>query len=189
MKELKQRLIIFDLDETLLHATRERLQGREEHARYKEYYLYKRPYLDELLVECSKSYRLAIWSSAIDKYVQGIVKEVIPDTIQLEFVWSRSDCWIKVGRGEDQHGLSIKKYLYIKSLEKVRRKGYLLDHLLIIDDSSHKVKDNTGKFLIINPFKGDPDDRELESLAAYLRHLSGQTTFSSVRNDSWREDY
>lgn len=189
MKRSDQRLIIFDLDETLVHTTEKRLEGRIEDARYKDCYIYKRPSLDDFLIECSLSYRVAIWSSAEDDYVRGVVSAIISADLQLEFVWGRSDCWIKVVRVKDESGISFKQNVYIKPLEKIRRKGYRTEQLLIIDDTPQKVIDNKGKYLIINPFEGNPDDRELHRLAAYLRDSVDEENFSNMANDHWRNHY
>ncbi len=57
-----------------------------------DYNVYKRPYLREFLSAIKNDFLLAIWSSASDDYVDGIVEQIIPEDIELEFIWGRSRC-------------------------------------------------------------------------------------------------
>jgi len=61
-------LLILDLDETLIHATTEKLSTDSDFT-YADYYIYRRPYLHLFLIDMSLYFQLAIWSSADDQYV------------------------------------------------------------------------------------------------------------------------
>ncbi|MBX2842538.1 MAG: HAD family hydrolase [Flammeovirgaceae bacterium] len=160
----KDKLLVFDLDETLIHSTKMPLDIKENFI-YENYFVYKRPGLDSFIMECAKHFSIAIWSSAEDDYVNSIVKGTIPLNIELEFIWGRSECWLKVAKVKDADtGLTTKEYQNIKPLEKIRRKGFKLKNLLIIDDSAFKVIDNKKSYLIIKPFEGEQSDREFEFL-------------------------
>jgi hypothetical protein len=55
-------------------------------------------------------------------------------------------------------------------LEKIRRKGYQLTNVLIVDDSLYKVIDNqVDNYFIIKPFEGNPDDNELMDCLKFLK--------------------
>jgi RNA polymerase II subunit A small phosphatase-like protein len=54
-------------------------------------------------------------------------------------------------------------------MERIRRKGYKMKDLMIIDDSSFKVIDNPGNYIIIKAFTGDQEDVELMHLLEYLK--------------------
>ena len=68
-------LVILDVDETLLHATETRLALAPDFM-VAEYYVYRRPGLNEFLNSASEDYRLAIWSSATEGYVRDCVANV-----------------------------------------------------------------------------------------------------------------
>lgn len=60
------KLLILDLDETLIHATAEKLSIQEDFL-FDKYFVYKRPHLDWFLSEISKHFKVGIWSSASDE--------------------------------------------------------------------------------------------------------------------------
>jgi carboxy-terminal domain RNA polymerase II polypeptide A small phosphatase len=168
MKKSEQKIIVFDLDETLIHSTKTKLDLQEDF-RFDEYYVYKRPFVDWFLAECVQHCAIAIWSSADDEYVQAVGKQLLKQ-IPTVFIWGRSECWMKIVKTEDEEtGLKKKEYQLIKPLEKIRRKGFKMENLLIIDDSHYKVNDNLNNFHIIKPFTGEQDDRELVNLLEWLR--------------------
>ncbi len=185
MKTPKQKLIVFDLDETLVHATQQPLAFAAD-LRWEDFHIYKRPGLDAFLTGCSKLAEIAIWSSADDDYVAGIAQQIIPAGIKPTFVWGRSQCWVKiVQQPVDAANPSITRKVqqWIKPLEKIRRKGYKMQNLLIIDDSHAKVIDNPGNYLLINPFEGVQDDMELAQLLAYLQ----TNAFTPQATQNWKE--
>lgn len=57
-----RKLLVFDLDETLVHASKLEL-GRPADILYPPYFVYQRPFLNELLTNLSPSYNFAVWSS------------------------------------------------------------------------------------------------------------------------------
>lgn len=70
--------LILDLDETLVYATEDKLDIQEDFM-FDEYYVYKRPGLDNFLIKIKDHYEIGIWSSAGDEYVSEIVKKVSPN--------------------------------------------------------------------------------------------------------------
>jgi RNA polymerase II subunit A small phosphatase-like protein len=93
-KREEKKLLILDIDETLIHATNKSLDRLPDFM-ISKYQVYKRPYLDEFLQEIKEDFLLAIWSSASDDYVRAVVEKIIPKEIKLEFVWGRSRCTLK----------------------------------------------------------------------------------------------
>ena len=53
-------LLILDLDETLIHATADRIRGDFAFQVY-HYYIYLRPGLAEFLAQCAAHFTLAVW--------------------------------------------------------------------------------------------------------------------------------
>lgn len=170
MTQAGQKLLVLDLDETLIHANTQLLKAKPDF-KLQDYYIYKRPGLMSFLEECNQLYALAIWSSADDNYAKIIAQEIIPKHIHLEFVWGRSECWVKIARIEDEAlGIVRREYQNIKPLEKIRRKEHTIQDIFIVDDSLFKVKDNENNYYIIPPFLGDSDDDELGKVMQFLRN-------------------
>lgn len=182
-------LLILDLDETLIHATAEKLREDFDFQAY-HYFIYQRPGLTDFLVQCAKHFQLAIWSSASDDYVQAIVKQLVPSSIPLAFVWGRSRCTrFRLPEIDEQGFLSFdytSKYEFAKRLKKVRRRGFNLNRTLIVDDTPEKVSQNYGNAIYIKPYTAEPDDTELTSLAGYLLTLKDAANVRSIEKRYWR---
>ncbi|MFP4291952.1 MAG: NIF family HAD-type phosphatase, partial [Cyclobacteriaceae bacterium] len=82
---------MLDLDETLIYYTRSPADEQWDLQVF-DYKVYKRPYLIEFLTFIQQHFRVAVWSSASDDYVEGIVQAIFPENYSLEFVWGRSRC-------------------------------------------------------------------------------------------------
>ncbi len=166
-----------DLDETLVHASETKLDFSEADFRFDKYWVYKRPYLEEFLLSIKNDFKVAIWSLAGDEYVTKIVKNIIPEKYNLEFVWARSKCTLK-------RDYDLDAYFYSKPLKKLKTKGYLLEKILILDDSPEKGRDNYGNSIYIKEFIGDKDD-ELKKLLIYLRQLKDADNVRVIEKRGW----
>lgn len=182
-------LLILDLDETLIYATEKQLERKSDFNIF-NYFVYQRPYLQEFLNEVKDNFMLAIWSSASDDYVEEIVKRIIPDEIDLEFVWGRSRCTYKRNMQIDEYGYYgndySNHYHYIKPLKKLKKKGYILEKILIVDDTPHKSKDNYGNAIYPEEFKGEINDEELDKLSKYLDTLKDVLNVRHIEKRNWR---
>ena len=156
---MPRRLLIFDLDETLVHASREPLAEPPEFI-VEPYSVYVRPHLKPLLAFAQERFDLAVWSSASKDYVDRVSQKVFGDT-PLRFVWSVDRC---VQRPDPQ----TNSYVYIKDLRKVQGQGYPLELVTLVDDSPEKVRRQPRNHVRITPFKGDPRDTELLALQSKL---------------------
>lgn len=175
-------LLILDLDETLIHATKTELETAPDFQVF-GYNIYIRPFLLEFLNQMQKDFHLAIWSSASDTYVQEVVKRIIPSEISVAFVWGRSRCTPRrVFEGDEL----LDHYHYIKPLKKVKKKGYKLGRILIIDDSPHKSEENYGNAIYPKAFFGDRKDNELRLLAKYLDTLKSVGNVREIEKRGWR---
>ncbi len=178
LKTKNKTLLVLDLDETLIHATEKELDFDFDF-KYSDYFIYKRPHLNKFLEEMSISFKLAIWSSADDKYVEDIVEKIKPNNIEFEFVWGRSRCTTK-------RDYELDTYVHQKRLKKVKKKGFPIERILMIDDSPEKTKDNFGNAVYVNPFEGDQNDSELESLAKYLNTIKDSSNVRIFEKRGWR---
>jgi carboxy-terminal domain RNA polymerase II polypeptide A small phosphatase len=182
-------LLILDLDETLIHATKKEL-SRASDFKVSHYNVYKRPFLDTFLIEIAKHFHLAIWSSASDEYVSEVVKNIIPETLECQFVWGRSKATTRsiLLSDEDyyryQHEPS--HYYFVKNLKKVKKIGFNLEKTLIVDDTPQKVKNNYGNAIYAKEYLGEENDNELELLFEYLLTLKDVENVRVIEKRLWR---
>lgn len=183
-------LLILDLDETLIHATEKKLATEHDFTVF-DYFVYKRPFLDQFIEQCDQIFDLAVWSSASEDYVQEIVKHIFLEDINLKFVWSRNRCTPKISLQLDDfynYSLDVNSYYgYTKQLKKVRRKGFSLKQVLIVDDTPAKVINSYGNAIYIKEYKGEKSDKELECLAKYLLTLKDVENVRTIEKRLWRK--
>lgn len=182
-------LLILDLDETLVHACEHPLD-RPADFRLFDYHVYRRPGLDEFLAACTASFDLAVWSSASDDYVAGVVEAVFPNADHLSFVWGRSRAtWRRHLNPDDVYLHSPHDHRhYLKPLRKLRRLRWRLERMLIVDDTPEKCVRNYGNAIYVRPYEGDPEDNELSLLAAYLQSLKDCPNVRTVEKRRWRDE-
>lgn len=187
--EYEKILLILDLDETLIYASKEPLR-READFRIEFYYVYKRPWLDIFIKYVAEHFLLAVWSSASDEYVYEVVKNIFPDQRHLEFIWGRSRCVQKRNLQIDDQGYFSDDYYahyhFVKPLKKVKRQGFDLERILIIDDSPHKSQNNFGNAIYPSPYTGNTDDDELKIMMDYLHYLKDKDRVRNIEKRNWR---
>jgi RNA polymerase II subunit A small phosphatase-like protein len=178
MEPKSNNLIIFDLDETLIHSTVVELND-PCHFRFDTYYVYERPFLRSFLDDIAKHFQIGIWSSAGDQYVQEIAGNIIPDTVDPVIIWGRSKCSLRRDAIYDTSS-------YEKRLDKLKKKGFPIEKILIIDDSPEKARTNYGNAIYIKEFTGNPDDSELRSLYTYLLTFKMVDNVRTIEKRGWR---
>jgi RNA polymerase II subunit A small phosphatase-like protein len=178
MDEKSDKLLILDLDETLIYATEKKLEFAPDF-KFNKYYVYKRPNLDNFLKQISKHFTIGIWSSADDIYVAEIVNKIKPDNVSLEIVWGRSRCTLK-----RDYRLEIN--YYEKRLKKLKQKGFKLEQIIIVDDSMEKARNNFGNAIYIKEFTGNSQDEELMHLYNYLLTLKNTDNVRTIEKRFWR---
>ena len=171
-------LLILDLDETLISAQMASLD-RPPDFRVGPYFVYLRPHLAEFLARCSGAYRLAVWTSSSEDYANAVVEQIARHGARFEFVWARGRCTRRFDRETlDQ--------FWLKDLKKVRRLGYALERVLVVDDSSEKLQRHYGNHVHITPYFGEAQDDELSRLASYLESLASEPDFRAIEKRNWR---
>lgn len=154
-------LIILDMDECLLHATASTLDQISIDYKYQHLNVYFRPHVAKFLTKLHKKYKLAIWSTGTDKYVEHLIKAVTPCDVQYEFVWGRSKCK-KVK--DDFFGYTH----YYKHIDKLERYGYKLADIIMIDDTPSKIISNFATLITIDAFDGNTEDAALIDILTQL---------------------
>ncbi len=75
----------------------------------------------------------------------------------------------------------------MKTLAKPRRRGYSLEHVLVVDDSPEKHVRNYGNLIAVRPFTGELEDRELLLLLPYLETLRDVENVRRIEKCHWRK--
>jgi RNA polymerase II subunit A small phosphatase-like protein len=181
-------LLILDLDETLIYANEAPLDRAADFVVY-GYHVYRRPGLAGFLAACARDFELAVWSSASDAYVEAVVARIFPDPAALRFVWGRSRASLRRSvAGDDGYMLDPWDHQhYLKPLAKVKRAGWRLERVLIVDDTPAKCIRNYGNAIYAKAYEGEREDGELELLARYLAGLKGVANVRRIEKRRWRE--
>jgi TFIIF-interacting CTD phosphatase-like protein len=174
----KDKLLILDLDETLIYATESKLSHEPDFI-FHTFYVYKRPYLEHFLSTLVDHYDIAVWSSASSDYVNIIVNQFIAPIIPLQFAWSDERCTYK-------RNIELDEYYYIKDLKKAKKKGYSIDSMLIVDNTREKVSRNYGNAIYPSDFVGDQDDSELKDLTTYLLGIKDHENLRRLEKRGWK---
>jgi RNA polymerase II subunit A small phosphatase-like protein len=174
----EKALLVLDLDETLVHATETPVE-LEPHHEVPPYFLYLRPGLDEFLTQMSVLFRLAVWTSSSPAYARAVCPLVFSELQSLEFVWASDRC-------TPTRNFENDSWSSAKPLKKLKRRGYDLARVLVVDDSPEKHTRNYGNLVQVAPFMGNPNDDELAHLAGYLTQLAAVPDVRSIEKRQWR---
>ena len=176
-----KKLLILDIDETLLHASNTPLAAKPDFT-LEKYHIYKRPHLDQFLSFCLDHFEVAIWTTASEAFANSIARELFEEPENLEFIWTEDKCTMVYN-----HQLSTHQHL--KNLAKVKKKGFDLDHVIMVDDSPYKLKKNYGNLVRVNEFTGDQHDTELLILIDYLSDLKSAHNIRQIEKRGWQNKY
>jgi TFIIF-interacting CTD phosphatase-like protein len=186
MVEINNKLLILDLDETLVHATEMPLARQADFLVY-DYHVYKRPYLDIFLTTCLDWFDVAVWTSSGAEYATEVVTAIFPDPQALKFVWTSDRCSITCNYNFDLIDDTYPQYYSRKPLKKVKRRGYDLESVIAVDDTPKKWEKSYGNLITIKPFEGDELDLELKHLLVYLDTLKHEENIRSIEKRGWRD--
>ena len=187
-------LVVLDLDETLVHASRKHL-GHAPDFRAGQYFVYKRPFLDEFLQQLSESFPFAIWSSATRDYVLEIAEQILPEKAVPEFIWAREKCSIRATPNIDEYGYynmdtGQSPYFYSKQFQRIKRLGFSLRRSLMIEDSPEKIANSYGNAIYVSEFNGQKgQDIELLCLIEYLKTFELTENVRTVEKRGWIDQY
>jgi len=157
---MPRQLLIFDLDETLVHATPTALPRAADFA-YASYFVYERPGLAACLALLAPLYDFAVWSSASRGYVDAVVAHVFAGRAELKFAWAVERCVQRVD-------VRTNSYVYVKDLRKAQGQGYAVEDMTMLDDSPEKLVRQPRNHVAVRPWLGMPDDTELLHATAVL---------------------
>lgn len=171
-------LLVLDLDETLVYATEVPLAAEADYE-VPPYFIYLRPGVREFVRSVSSLFRLAVWTSSSPAYARAICPLVFDQPEFLEFVWASDRC-------TPTRHFETDSWCNAKPLRKLKRRGFELSRVLVVDDSPEKHTRNYGNLVAISPFTGDPNDDELVHLSKYLEQLASHADVRRVEKRHWR---
>jgi len=175
----QRKLLILDIDETLLYATLSPLD-RVEDFRLDDYFVYQRPHLDEFLTYCTSRFVVAVWTTSSQSYAETVVERLFGSADKLSFLWARDRC-------TRRYDWELHEEYWVKDLKKVRLKGYRLEQVIVVDDTPRKHERNYGNLVQVREYTGEVDDDELLYLCRYLETLSSVENVRTVEKRNWRQ--
>lgn len=178
MHATDRKLLVLDLDETLVHASAEALD-RAADVQLVGYHIYKRPHVDAFLDFAFAHFDVGVWTSSGRLYAEPLVAWLMPGRT-LQFLWSSQRC--STARDWETGG-----YTSEKRLAKLRRLGFALEQMIGIDDTPSKYAKNFGNLVQVQEFNGNTGDDELLHLPRYLDTLRLQPNIRAVEKRRWRE--
>lgn len=173
-----RKLLVLDLDETLVYST-ERSLDRPADLSVVGYHVYKRPHLDAFLDFAFSRFRVGVWTSSGQLYAEPLVAQLMPNR-PVEFVWSSGRC--SLVRDWEEGGYSTQK-----RLAKLKKHGFQLEQIIGIDDTASKYARNYGNLVLAQEFTGDLSDDELLHLIQYLDMLEAEPNIRAVEKRRWRD--
>jgi RNA polymerase II subunit A small phosphatase-like protein len=179
MTQLDRKLLVLDLDETLVHATDQPL-ARAEDFKAGPYHVYRRPHLSEFIAFALARFHVGVWTSSGEQYAARVVESVFPAGA-LQFVWASQRCTVA---RDWQTG----EYCTLKKLGKLKRKGYRLDSIIAVDDTPSKYERSFGNLVAVQEYLGAEQDDELLLLMRYLDRLSKIANVRTVEKRRWRTE-
>jgi RNA polymerase II subunit A small phosphatase-like protein len=173
-----RKLLVLDLDETLVHATEEALAHPADF-NVGPYHVYKRPHLAPFLAEVLQHFDVGVWTASGERYATQVIEQLFAPGA-LRFVWSSRRCTT----ARDWHS---GEYTTIKNLAKLKRHGWRLETVIAVDDTPSKYARSYGNLVTVREFVGDRADDELRLLARYLRTLLPAPNVRTIEKRGWRD--
>ena len=175
---MSKHLLILDIDETLVYSAESPL-SRSEDFRVGPYWVYKRPHVDEFLRNTCDWFDLAVWTSSGSAYAAATMSRLIGNCDPLKFLWSAERCTPTLDP-------ETREEVRIKDFKKLKRAGYSLDRVLVVDDSPEKHSRNYGNLIRVKPYLGDESDVELRDLMPFLDWIRMQDDVRRIEKRGWR---
>lgn len=171
------KLLVLDLDETLIFGTERELERPCDFS-VGPYFVYLRPGLDSFLEAVARIYELGVWTASTQGYADPIVERIFPHA-KPSFVWARSRCTMRFNPDTVEHE-------WVKNLDKLKKKGYDLNQVLMVDDTPEKLLRHYGNLVRVKSWEGNPTDTELSQLATYLEALANVPNVRTIEKRQWR---
>lgn len=164
LPETKQKTLILDLDETLIHADFDnRLVGHDHLItfKYEDYEvsvpIFIRPGLFEFLEAVSETYEVFVFTASKKEYADAVLNFLDPENRFFKQRFYRENC------------ISIKNRVYIKDLRIFLNRKQ--ENIIMVDNSLYSTTNQISNGVLINSFYNDKEDKELLNLLNYLQNF------------------
>jgi len=175
----RKKLLVLDLDETLIYAAMFRLDQRPDfHIGLAN--VLKRPGAEQFLSSCLGLFDMGVWTSATPEYANEALNHLLgKDFARLAFIRVREHC-SKVFDPvtEDQY--------WHKDLGRLLNDGYDVRDIIVADDTPRSWTPYDDNVVPVTRYTGDPYDVELSLLLPFLVRLSCAEDVRSVDKRHWR---
>lgn len=173
-------LLVLDLDETLWHGVSD--IGAPDIPRF-----LLRPHLQAFLESVSQQYDLAVWTAASEDWMRAGLHSIRAETHfdlaeRAFFLWHRERCtWRRNEQGEYELRKPARKFKanWIRSL-------YPPERILAVDDLASNYRCGYGHLIRVQTWTGDPEDHDLQLLAAYLTAIATEPNLRQLEKRPWR---
>jgi TFIIF-interacting CTD phosphatase-like protein len=177
------KLLVLDLDETLIHA-----RGRDEPAlpwpaqrKVAQFSVHLRPGVREFMTAVLERFvGVGVWTSASTDYATAMLDRIV-DRGRLRFIFARDRCT----HGWDERG----EVYWHKDICELDGFGFDARQILVVDDKPRGLERSSVNLVRVRPFAGDPDDRELAMLLRYLEQLGPIEDVRAVDKARWWERF
>lgn len=185
----KDKLLILDLDECLIHSVHKTELNQMSYDFYKNSFdvfdgvfrTMKRPHLEEFLKYVFTNFNVAVWTAASADYASEILEIIGVNKEDLAFFYSEKNCTPKYSYGD---GWGMGHFLSYKKISKLRKRGWDINKILMIDDKPELI-DCYGNVIGIDPFYGEEDD-SLLNLIKYLDSIKDVENIRSLNKQNWK---
>lgn len=186
-------LVVLDLDETLIHANYNEPYGDADFF-VDEYSVYKRNGLDKFLAGLFSRYKVGIYTLATKPYAEMVLDNILRPDQRVEFLFDRKRC---VRSFNSMHGGSLpysglysggsSPVTYSKSIKKVKKLGYDIDRVVVLDDSPEVWARSYGNLVQVAPFFGELQDDELAHALSFVDSLhQGNQPVRATEKRFWK---
>ncbi|MCA9535879.1 MAG: HAD family hydrolase [Myxococcales bacterium] len=179
MENSVEKLVVLDLDETLVHSSPTRL-GRDPDHHVLGYHVYERPGVREFLNDVFTHFAVGIWTASTASYAGEILSR-LTDISRFRFVWSREHCSIA------KHP-ATRSFDLLKDIQQLELAGYDPAHILFVDDLPHRLCLSVHNIIQVQPFTGALEDDELTDLGTYMSLLHPVRDVRAVDKRAWRAE-
>lgn len=177
MPDLNKPLLVFDLDETLMHCQDTDFRDAEYTTEYG--FVAVRNGVDEMLDTLASHYDFMIWSNNGRAYINDILKLAWPERHSLIDVFTSAEATV-VG----VEGIGVPFFKETRKVAK-RHPQYSLDRIIGIDDRPAVYRRNYGNLVAVSPFTGAYDE-ELLKLSGFLVQIANKDNFRKIEKRYWR---
>ena len=182
--ETDKKLLILDLDETLVHTDLDFsfkdkkiydtvLYFDSEEEKNIPLPLIVRPGLYEFLDYASQNFDLAVFTASDQEYADAIINYIEKDKKYFKLRLYRNNC------------IFIEPGLYIKDLRIFNSCRNLKD-IIIIDNSLYSFANQLNNGILITSFFDDKDDTFLNNVKEYLEYIQNEEDVRKINKESFR---